>query len=349
MYRQEVFVICIQIFLQHPPITFQQPAPFGFYNYDGRPFQTRETNRVTIRVTDGYHNCGLQAADNYVFNPMYLTNNQNPVYFIKKRDSGGQARPPRPPVARPPGPGRQPSAKLGSYRYQFTASRKPLVPTNEDNVITNHVADPPLGPNPNAPGAFSPIFGVMRSVFCEDSKMEKISVLNWNDPQLNLRNWLENWYECGVLEKLIKLCMIDTDVNGRRGERIRDMDRRLAQVFRNPAQDVMGVGAYVRANCMKFFEVDMIRTRLDNARKYLVGRKILQGALDAGFRLLVVQGALDGVNCNEPLTAWSIHSTQHWLRRPDQGDDGYREFYEQTVTNSRAQRWYFCSYRQAGE
>lgn len=79
--------------------------------------------------------------------------------------------------------------------------------------------------------------------------------------------------------------------------------------------------------------------------KYTLGRKILKGALDAGFRYLIVQGHLHGMEeCNAPETTWSIHRVQYILNLPEfdnaQGH-GYRTFFQQT-TSSRAHRWFFC-------
>ena len=78
--------------------------------------------------------------------------------------------------------------------------------------------------------------------------------------------------------------------------------------------------------------------------KYTLGRKILKGALDAGFENMIVQGGL-WEECEYPETAWSIHRVKYILDLPDfdnaQGH-GYRQFFMQTAINSRAHRWFFC-------
>ena len=85
--------------------------------------------------------------------------------------------------------------------------------------------------------------------------------------------------------------------------------------------------------------------------KLTLGRKILNGALDAGFRYLIVQGQLHGMqDCLYPQNTWSIHRVQYILDLPEFDNDqghGYRTFFHRT-TSSRANRWFFCPLMRTG-
>ena len=201
MLGKRSFLICLQLCLQQLPNTFQQPGHFGFYRYDPN-HQLRRQQTVIVTVGDEgeffptlypYPNCGLNVAENYGFTTNHL-NPDNPsrvVYFIKKREI----------------PRGRPSAN-SRYRYQFTASRWPLVPTDPvTNVITNQLADPPMR-RVYGVWTFYDMCEVFRSIYCENSAMQVISLVGF--PNQGRRS---NWHQCGVVEKLVRLCMSDRDAN----------------------------------------------------------------------------------------------------------------------------------------
>ena len=219
MFGKRSFLICMQFCLHQLPTSLQQPGHFAFYEYDPNiPLRRQQTVQVTVDGLPGglWGNivgqnpyCGLNPGENYAFpanhlNPEY-TNQGFVVYYIKKREVR-------------PGP-HAPTAKA---RYQFTASRWPLVPFDADtNVITNHLADPPMRTH----WQFRDLYEPFRSIYCEDSAMQVISLYGF--PNAGRRT---NWHQCGVIEKLVRLCMSDGEVNA--GTRLRNTATRINAVFR---------------------------------------------------------------------------------------------------------------------
>jgi len=172
--------------------------------------------------------------------------------------------------------------------------------------------------------------------------------------------------------------MVDEDVNQVRDLRGREAARQqlINRLFANQAEDPDGVAQYVRDNCGILFDVEMPkldkrdRHRKSKRKEYLLGRKVLQGALDANFEVLIALGPTD-LNCDDPQNLrWAIYETRDILNRPDStdpaplnrpragnNDNGYLNFYQATITHgsSRARKvvgpgyarqvgvWYFCS------
>ena len=349
MVKLKLFVIYIQIFRCLPqhinlpvpkvPVPKEPHITTIFQHYaTGNPMQMGETRLVSVQP-NVYPACTLDPNENWDPRPSYYSGNIFMIYYIKRRatDQVERNRPRR-------------------ARYHYAATRRPLVRVDE---VTNEIhpldrfRDPHHGDfimlNMVGRGANRGLYGHMRSVYCENSRMKPIEVRNpnWNNPAIGGHYDLTNWHRCGVLEKLIRECMVDTNVIGpRNGGPNQDILMELFHAIfsdeQNPhGADVMGVFTLVQNSCDKLFEVQMITTRPTHPYrniKYQLGKYILQAALDANYQYMVVQGNPETV-CVNPERTWSAINTRQVL---DLNGERYHAFYEGTVTQSQIGNWYFC-------
>ena len=245
-----------------------------------------------------------------------------PRYYVKKRKASGD-------------------------RTQYIASRSPIVRgLDEQNVKL----DPdPVNANED-PDIFKDITKFKRriqfaDIFCDGSTI--------TEARVHVKNSIKIVRECGVLETLTRLCMIDSQVTPTSN----DLKPLIAETFDAAVPSIDArerdlTKTFVQDNCARFFRIETPIKSMNKPGWKLKMKQFTRGANSAGYKEFF---CLDrGNDENGEVWVWKNIKSQELETREQDGnkETGYEELWFMSPylwPNNNKRYWYFCCHKDNAE
>jgi hypothetical protein len=271
-----------------------------------RAFNLMEIREVTIDRKEPFtKGCTLVAAKNYDHYRRRIYKGDLPKYYVKKRLTDRRGDP-------------------GLPKYQYIASRIPLVRPGPDHDDPNDTVDPePIAKKPNN---FHSNLGM---IYCERNTLKNMVMISSDAART-----------CGIEETLVTLCLRDVmhvmfhPLMLRRGWGL-PLDEELPDNYpyniqdQNLAYSATVMKEHIINNCRELAKIELQGITRDSDTKL---REYLRGADMAGFTHFILR--FDDINCDMG-QYWDVYDLNRMLQPAKQED--FTDLYENSHRN-----WYVC-------